>query len=363
MSVIGKTRNASVQPGDVPSRKDPWALAPPRSLSPEATALGTENDSGLLTKNAYLQGLARVLDHHTIGFKGGEQFATAIKGFSIVRSERSVQAVRRASGLAMCMIVQGAEWEMVSSRRCDYRAGQAFIFSVEERSRCTAPLASPMHPYLGLVIELDRAYMQQMIEELGSCPTPEHKGNRCGSHVLDLSRQLLDCVLRGIRLLDTPEAIPLLYPGIMCEMCYWLLTGPACGQIIELTKTTAQDKRVLQAIQHLRGNFTNQIRVEELANAAGMSAATFHRQFKSVTTVSPLQYQKQLRLLEARRLMIVNASNVETVAFEVGYVSASQFSREYTRMFGKSPRRDMSASRSFESFAPYPSTRIAVGEL
>lgn len=361
MSINEQTRNASAESRGAILESDPWPQAPRQPSSFEAKRVTADNNRALLTKSAYLQELACALDHYTNNIKGSDQFATAIRGFSIVRSEHSVQPVRRASGLAMCLTVQGAEWEMIGTRRCDYRAGQAFIFSVEERSRCTAPLASKMNPYLGLVIELDRAYLQQMIEELGTSARPVDPSVSCGGFVLDLSRQLLDCVLRSIRLLNTPKAIPMLYPGIMREICYWLLTGPACEQIVDLAKT-AYDKRVLEAIQHLRGYFSSQIRVEELANAAGMSPATFHRQFKSVTSMSPLQYQKQLRLLEARRLMIVNALNVESVAYEVGYVSASQFSREYSRMFGMSPRRDMSTSRSAEPSA-YSRPRIAVGEI
>jgi transcriptional regulator GlxA family with amidase domain len=145
----------------------------------------------------------------------------------------------------------------------------------------------------------------------------------------------------------------MLYPGIIREICYWLLTSSACDQIVDFAMVNVHDSRVLRAIRHLRDKFSDQIRVEELASAVGMSPATFHRQFKSVTSMSPLQYQKQLRLLEARRLMMTSNFNVEGVAFEVGYLSVSQFSREYSRMFGKPPRRDMSTCRLSRSTAPH----------
>jgi AraC-like DNA-binding protein len=312
-----------------------------------------DNTATLMSRSAYLQELAVALERHTNGMRGSNQFETAVEGFSIVLSRHSVQPIRHASEPAICMTVQGAEWAMVGKKRYDYRAGQAFILSVEEPCRRTVPVASPIHPYLGLVVELDRAYTAQLIEELGIRLKPARKDRACGSFVLDLSPQLLNCALRAVRLLDTPEAIPMLYPGIMHEICYWLLTGPACDQIVDTTMANVHDRRVLQAIQHLRGNFSDQIRVEELASAAGMSPATFHRKFKSVTSMSPLQYQKQLRLLEARRLMITSDFNVENVACEVGYVSASQFSREYTRLFGKPPRRDMSTCRSSQSTAQH----------
>ena len=123
----------------------------------------------------------------------------------------------------------------------------------------------------------------------------------------------------------------------MREICYWLLTGPGGEQIVHTTITNGHERRVIEAIHRLRDRFDQPVRIEDLAISAHMSPATFHRQFKSVTSMTPLQYQKQLRLLEARRLMIASNANVETAAFQVGYESPSQFSREYTRMFGTPP--------------------------
>jgi transcriptional regulator GlxA family with amidase domain len=143
----------------------------------------------------------------------------------------------------------------------------------------------------------------------------------------------------------------------MREICYWLLTGPGGEQIVHTTITNGHERRVIEAIHQLRDRFNEPVRVEDLAVHAHMSPATFHRQFKSVTSMTPLQYQKQLRLLEARRLMIANNANVETAAFQVGYESSSQFSREYTRMFGKPPRRDISALRFSDKSASLSGSR------
>jgi AraC-like DNA-binding protein len=221
--------------------------------------------------------------------------------------------------------------------------GRHFVVSVEMPSRGTVSAASPTEPFLGLVIEFDRAIMQDVMEELGMRLKPSGSEKARGAFVTDIRSQLADCALRGVRLLGTPEAIPTLYPGIMREICYWLLTGPGGDQIVHTTMANGHERRVIEAIHDLRDRFSEPIRVEDLAVTARMSPATFHRQFKSVTSMTPLQYQKQLRLLEARRLMITSKANVETAAFQVGYESASQFSREYTRMYGKSPRRDISA--------------------
>jgi len=131
----------------------------------------------------------------------------------------------------------------------------------------------------------------------------------------------------------------------MREICYWLLTGPHGGEVIKMTMAKSHTRLVISAIHSLRDRFSEPIRIEELASAAQMSPSAFHRQFKSITSITPLQYQKQLRLLEARRLMVADEANVETAAFQVGYESPSQFSREYSRMFGMSPRRDVASLR------------------
>ena len=138
----------------------------------------------------------------------------------------------------------------------------------------------------------------------------------------------------------------MLYPSIMREICYWLLTGPHGAEVARIALANSHAQRVISAIHALRDRFAESVRIEDLASIAQMSSSAFHREFKALTSMTPLQYQKQLRLLEARRLMVTDAANVETAAFQVGYESASQFSREYSRMFGAPPRRDLAASRA-----------------
>jgi len=158
--------------------------------------------------------------------------------------------------------------------------------------------------------------------------------------VTNFDGPLADCALRMVRLLGTPQAIPVLYPAIMREICYWLLSGPEGGEVVQMTLANSHARCVLSAIHCLRERFAEPVRIEELASVAHLSPSAFHRQFKSITSMTPLQYQKQLRLLEARRLMVTEEATVETAAFQVGYESSSQFSREYSRMFGLPPRRD-----------------------
>jgi len=305
------------------------------------------------SRSAYLHDLALALHQYTNDVGGSHCSATTIEGLTIFRSEEAMQAALQVFRPAILITIQSPEWSFLRERHYDHRVDEALFVTIGVPCSGAVPVASLKVPYVGLVMELNRAYTREVIEEVGIRLKPTSNRRASGASVLELSPQLLDCALRSVRLLDTPEAIPLLYPGIIREFCYWLLTSSACDQIIDFAMANVHDSRVLRAIRHLRGKFSDQIRVEELASAAGMSPATFHRQFKSVTSMSPLQYQKQLRLLEARRLMMTSNFNVEGVACEVGYVSASQFSREYTRMFGNPPRRDMSSCRLFKSGAPH----------
>jgi AraC-like DNA-binding protein len=205
------------------------------------------------------------------------------------------------------------------------------MVAVDIPSRGTVTVASSKMPYLGLAIVLDYAIMQAVAEEIQMPPAVSGKPKARGAFVLELNRQLLDCAQHAIRLLETPEAIPTLYPGIMREVCYWLLTGPEGNQVSQIMiMANGHDQRIIQAVHTLRDKLSETIHVGDLALAANMSPATFHRQFKSVTGMTPVQYQKQLRL---------------------GYASVSQFSREYSRMFGTPPRRDVSTWRSSRPMA------------
>jgi len=186
---------------------------------------------------------------------------------------------------------------------------------------------------------LDLAIMRSVAESLEAPPTASGEVG-AGVFVTDFQGPLADCALRLVRLLETPQAIPTLYPVVMREICYWLLTGPHGGDIARMTLANSPSQRVIGAMHSLRDRFREAVRIEDLAAIAQMSPSAFHRQFKALTASTPLQYQKQLRLLEARRLMISNAVNVEAAAFQVGYESPSQFSREYARMFGAPPKRD-----------------------
>ncbi len=245
----------------------------------------------------------------------------------------------------LCMVVQGAKCSMFGSERFEYRAGQALVVNVELPAFSQVTEASPSKPYLAVALEFDLALMQNVLESLETPPKADSDVGR-GVFVTDVEGPLADCMLRLVRLLETPQAISTIYPLIVRELYYWLLTGPHGGQIAKLTLAGSHAQRILSAVHTLRERFAEPVRVEELAATARLSPSAFHRQFKALTSLTPLQYQKQLRLLEARRLMVSDAMNAELTAYAVGYESPSQFSREYSRMFGSAPQRDVAALRA-----------------
>lgn len=288
--------------------------------------------------------LVEAVRRYTDAQAGDGPFDTAIGGLTILRSDHEKRPDIVIFKPAICLVVQGAKWAIFGDRQLDYKAGQALIVSVETPAFGRVAEASPSEPYLGLIMEFDLDIMREVMEGLDAPPGRDGEARR-GVFVAEFDGPLEDCILRTMRLLDTPKAIPLLYPSIMREICYWLLTGPHGAEIARIGLANTHAQRIINAIHALRDRFAEPVRIEELAEIAQMSPSAFHRQFRALTAMTPLQYQKQLRLLEARRLMVADAANAETAAFQVGYESASQFSREYSRMFGAPPRRDIAGLR------------------
>ncbi len=282
---------------------------------------------------ARLKELAEVLRAYTDAGGPANTFTTAIGGFAVLRSDHEKPPSHRVFKPALCITVQGAKWAVFGGRRCDYRAGQALVVSIAAPSRGTVSAASPSEPFLGVVMEIDPAVLYEAAEQVRPQPVPAEEGKSSAVCVVDLDSHTLDCALRAVRLLETPEAVPVLYPSILREICWRLLAGPGGEQIFCALAGRGQDEQLLAAVHTLKDHFAEPIRVEPW-------------RFKALTAMSPLQYQKELRLIEARRLMLAGGANVESAAFHVGYESASQFSREYSRMFGRPPHRDVSALRA-----------------
>jgi AraC-like DNA-binding protein len=289
--------------------------------------------------------LAEALLRYTDNQPGESPFMTAIDGLAILRSDHPKPPRHMISLPAMCIVAQGAKLATFGGNRLEYRAGQALVVGVETPSIGQVVEASPGEPCLVLAFELDLAIIRSVAGGLDKTPRASGEPGR-GVFVSDFQGPLADCALRLVRLLDTPKAIPTLYPLIIREICYWLLTGPHGGDVARMSRAHSPSQRVISAMHSLRSRFRETVRIDDLAAIARMSTSALHRQFKALTSLTPLQYQKQLRLLEARRLMVSHAFNVEAAAFDVGYESHSQFSREYARMFGAPPKRDLKHLRT-----------------
>jgi len=289
--------------------------------------------------------------NYTNAQKGESPYDTGIEGFVVLRSDHAKRPDHLLIRPSLCVTLQGAKVSTLGNNRCEYPAGKALVVSVEMPAVSQVLVASPNKPFLGVILGLDLPLMRTVLEGLEPAASPLGEAGQGtidfdASLVVDFDAALIDCVLRLLRLLDTPQAIPELAPLIMREIHYWLLTGPQGPRIAKTALVHVRGQRVLGAVNALRGHFTHPLRVADLAKIANLSASAFHRQFKALTSMTPLQYQKQLRLLEARRLLVSDSANVESAAYEVGYVSPSQFSREYLRMFGAPPRRDSAALKS-----------------
>lgn len=285
--------------------------------------------------------------------QGGGQglFPTQIESFNIVRSFQAMIPMRALYRPSLCVVIQGAKEIHFGEDRLDYGAMECLVVSVELPASGRIVAASPTMPYIGVTLDFDVATMREVLEQLDEPPLPAANSGPC-VFVGKVDEALADCVLRLMRMLTTPKAIPILYPSVMREVYYWLLSGPHGGEICKLALPESNIERVVKAVSMLHLNFAQTLRIEQLAEVARMSPSSFHQHFKALTSMTPLQFQKQLRLLEARRLMVSEATNVAEAAYKVGYESASQFSREYSRTFGIAPKQDvLNQQRLYSEYA------------
>ncbi len=205
--------------------------------------------------------------------------------------------------------------------------------------------ATADRPYLGLKLTLDPMQLCEMVAQMNFSSEKKENSVR-GLFVSNADATLLDCALRLTKLLDTPRDIPMLAPMIIRELYYRLLIGEQSEAVRQIATSGSSMQRIAEAIKRIKSKFTQPMRVEDLAKQVRMSTSSFHQHFKQVTSISPLQYQKQLRLSEARRLIGSRGCDATSAAYQVGYESPSQFSREYSRLFGAPPMRDIERLRS-----------------
>ncbi len=272
-------------------------------------------------------------------------YVTPVPGLTLMRSTMPHPPTHMHYRPKLCLITQGAKQVMVADHTVEYGAGQSLVVTVEVPVISQIVKATPEEPFTGATLDLDPEIILDVVTRLKPADQAQRPAG-FGMVVNDLDGPMTASLIRLLELVGRPEAVEILYPAIMREISYWLLTGPAGRNVARMVLPEGQPMRIAAAIARLRENFDAPTSVAELAKAAGMSPSSFHQHFKTLTSMSPLQYQKQLRLLEARRLMVTEGVKAGVAALSVGYESVSQFSREYTRMFGAPPRRETQRAKA-----------------
>jgi AraC-like DNA-binding protein len=290
--------------------------------------------------NTSFQALVTEVKSYIEAHEGTGHFTTPISRLNIVSSFQTKMPVRQVYRPVICVILQGAKELLFGENMLTYRATECLVVGMELPATGRIIEASLNEPYIGLTLEFDVGMLKEVLSQMDKPPAGGNSDG-LGLFVEPVTPALADCFVRLLRLCETPGAIPILYPSIMREVCYWLLSGPRGGELSRLALPGSHAERVVKAIAALHQSFDQPLTVEQLAGVAQMSVPAFHQNFKSLTAMTPMQFQKQLRLLEARRLMMSETANVSEAAYRVGYQSASQFSREYSRMFGVAPKHDI----------------------
>lgn len=266
---------------------------------------------------------------------------TPIPGLMTVRATAPSGLLHAVQRPMVCIVVQGSKLVTMGTQDYAFSAGDSLLITADVPTVSRITRASRAAPYLSLVLELDAA----IITELSTEMTAAAKDDAAPVYVGATDAEVADAALRLMRLLDRPASIPVLQAQLLREMHYWLLAGRHGSAIRRLGWPDGHVQRVARAVALLRADFAKPLPVERLAAAAGMSPSSFHQHFRSITSLSPLQFQKHLRLIEARRLMINEGMQASNAAFAVGYESVPQFTREYGRLFGLPPVRDVRTAR------------------
>lgn len=268
--------------------------------------------------------------------------ATPVEGLVILRETAPTMLHYAVSKPLVALVLQGGKRVTMGSSSFDFGAGDSLLITTDVPTVSQITTASRALPYYSLVLELDPAIITGLVGEIGPAPFEADRPVR----VDPTEAEVADAALRLLRLLDRPGTLAVLGPQLSRELHYWLLSGRHGGAIRALGVTDSHAQRVARAVAMLRAHYAEAVKVEALAEAAGMSLSAFHAHFRSITSLSPLQFQKQLRLIEARRRMLALGEAISDAAYGVGYESVPQFTREYGRLFGQPPARDIRQART-----------------
>ncbi|GAB1792699.1 MULTISPECIES: AraC family transcriptional regulator [Priestia] len=269
---------------------------------------------------------------------------TTIPSLFLIRESIITEPISRVNEPSFCIILQGEKEVLLGEERFLYGPGHYIVASVDLPVTGQVIKASADSPYLAFKLEFTSS---QVLEVLNGTDfkTGQGKNAKRAMYVSEIEPSLLNAVVRLASLLGTPKHIPVLAPLLKKEILYWILQGPHGEALEQMALEGSNASRIREVIDHIINNYEESFRIEELAEIANMSVSSLHRHFKDVTAMSPIQFQKRLRLQEARRLLLAESLDVADVAFRVGYESQSQFSREYSRMFGFPPRVDIKRMR------------------
>ncbi len=287
------------------------------------------------------QELLRTIVRHA---KKDDFSMTAIPGLGLSHREAPTEQTGYIHEPSLCLVVQGAKRLLLGEEVFSYDADHYLIVSVDLPVVGQILDASPEKPFLAMVLKLDPRMISQLLVD-GNLPQPRTQQTSRGMAVSRVTLSMLCAFQRLLDLLDQPEDIPILAPLVQREIVYRLLMGEQGPRLRQMGAIGTQSNQLTQAIDWLKKNYTQPLRVDDLAAHASMSTSTFHRHFRELTAMSPLQFQKRLRLHEARRIMFTDHLDATSVAFQVGYESSTQFNREYSRVFGAPPLRDIKSLR------------------
>ncbi|MDX7989319.1 AraC family transcriptional regulator [Xenorhabdus sp. 12] len=269
---------------------------------------------------------------------------TAIPQLTFCHQVQSTTPISELHEPSIMIIAQGAKRVTIGDRSyyCDSR--QLLVTSINIPTITQVCTASQDAPFLCLMLQLDIQEVSKLMVEDKVMIKPRIQ-DPCALVLTPVTHSLLSCINRLLDLLDTPEDIPVLSPLLQTEIIYRLLKSNLGGYLQQMASQESPSHQIHHTIHWLKKHFTEPVKVEQLAQIAKMSLSSFHQHFKAVTSMSPLQYQKWLRLHEARRVLLTQHDTMSSVAFQVGYESTSQFNREYSRLFGEPPCRDMKRLR------------------
>ena len=269
---------------------------------------------------------------------------TSVPDFYTHRHECEMPLTCSCGELACSLILSGSKSSLICNREIIYHSGEGLLSGAALPSAYRALNASPEHPFYSISLRLDRALLIELAENMTAADAQPQPTQAC--FIFTPWKDLLEDFSRLIHLAANPNQVKVRAPLVIRDLHYLLLTGATAPRLLPLLRDAAPAGAIVRAVSWLRANFATSIAIEELARMHNMSTSNFHRQFKGLTGMSPLQFQKQIRLFEAQRMMLAQHAQVAEAAYAVGYESPTQFVREYKRQFGDSPLRDVRRRRT-----------------